>query len=89
MRNVFLRRATEQDMHRAQQPPSPDSVRAIGSDTPVRSARRSTRSIPRWVIVFVIIFIILVLLFVILHLTGNGFGSHMHMSTIEAGVYQL
>jgi hypothetical protein len=41
------------------------------------------------VIVFMIIFIILVLLFVILHLTGNGFGEHMHMSTIEPGVYQL
>jgi hypothetical protein len=52
-------------------------------------ARRWTTNTPRWVIVFVVIFIILVLLFVILHLTGHGFGDHMHMSTIERGVHQL
>ena len=48
-------------------------------------ARRSTTITPRWVKVSVVIIIILVLLFVILHLTGNGFGSHMHLSIIEAG----
>jgi hypothetical protein len=89
MRTFFFRRAIEEDRHRAQQPPSHDSARAIGSGTDVRSTRRSTRITPRWVIVFMIIFIILVLLFVILHLTGNGFGEHMHMSTIETGVHQL
>jgi hypothetical protein len=50
--------------------------------------RGSTTRVPRWVKVFVIIFIALVLLFVALHLTGNGFGAHMHMSAIEQGVGQ-
>ncbi len=89
MRNVFLRRVTKEDTHMADSPSHPDSASSKGFDIRVKHDRRSIRSIPRWVIVFVIIFIILVLLFVILHLTGNGFGSHMHMSTIEAGVYQL
>ena len=43
---------------------------------------------PRWVMVFLIVFIALALLFVILHLTGNGFGDHMHMSTLDYGVGQ-
>ncbi len=47
--------------------------------------RGSTASTPRWVKVFVVTFIVLVLVFVILHLTGNGFGDHMHMSVIEHG----
>jgi hypothetical protein len=38
--------------------------------------------------VFVIVFIALALLFVILHLTGNGFGDHMHMSTLAYRVRQ-
>ncbi len=53
-----------------------------------RPIRRSTTDTPRWVKVFVIIFIILVLLVVILHLTGHGFGPHMHLSVIEHGVQQ-
>jgi hypothetical protein len=72
-----------------EQTPYLDESRDKGSNTRMRPDRSSPPSTPRWVIVFVIIFIILVLLFVILHLTGNGFGSHMHMSTIERGVYQL
>jgi hypothetical protein len=39
--------------------------------------------------VFMIVFIILVLLFVILHLTGNGFGDHMHLLTIVHGEQPL
>ena len=49
-------------------------------------ARRWTTKTPSWVkVAVVIIIIILVLLFVILHLTGNGFGEHLHMSIIEYG----
>lgn len=50
------------------------------SNTRVRPDRTSPPSTPRWVKVSVIIFIALVLLFVIMHLTGHGFGDHMHMS---------
>ena len=89
MRNVFLRRVTKQDTHMAESPSHPDSTSAIGFEIRVKHDRRSIRSIPRWVIVFVIIFIILVLLFVVLHLTGYGFGSHMHMSLVEYEVQQL
>jgi hypothetical protein len=53
-----------------------------------RPDRRSLAGVPRWVKVFVIVFIALVVLFVILHLTGNGFGDHMHMSTFQHGVGQ-
>ncbi|HLW00605.1 MAG TPA: hypothetical protein VKT82_18250 [Ktedonobacterales bacterium] len=44
-----------------------------------KPARRATTPTPRWVKVTVGLIILLVLLFVILHLTGNGFGDHMHM----------
>ncbi len=54
----------------------------VGTPMP---ARRSTITTPGWVKVAVVIILILVLLFVILHLTGNGFGDHMHMSIIEYG----
>jgi hypothetical protein len=54
-----------------------------------RSARRATTTTPLWVKVFVIIFIVLVLLIVILHLTGHGFGPHMHTSVIQYGVRHL
>jgi hypothetical protein len=53
-----------------------------------RAQRRTNTGIPRWVKVFVIVFIALALLFVILHLTGNGFGDHMHMSALEYGANQ-
>jgi hypothetical protein len=53
------------------------------------SARRWTTNIPSWVKVAVVIIIILILLFVILHLTGNGFGEHVHMSIIEYGEQPL
>jgi hypothetical protein len=69
----------------ADQPPYPDS----NSGTRVKPDRGSTTGTPGFVKVFVIIVIILVLLFVILHLTGNGFGPHMHMSIIAHGVQQL
>ena len=77
MKKSVLRGATEEDTHMA----APSS----NSGPRVRPNRGSTTGTPRWVKVFVIVFIILVLLFVILHLTGNGFGDHMHMSTIAHG----
>ena len=40
--------------------------------------RRLNAKAPRWVKVFGIIGIVMVLLVVLLHLTGHGFGSHMH-----------
>ena len=55
----------------------------------MRPNRRSPSRTPRWVIVFLIVGIALALLFVILHLTGNGFGDHMHMSTTEHLVQPL
>ena len=73
----------------AEQPFSPDSASSKDSDTRRRPDRSSPPSTPLWVKVFVIIIIVLVLLFVILHLTGHGFGDHMHMSIIEHGVHQL
>ena len=66
----------------ADSPSYPDTNRA-------RPNRGPIAGLPRWVKVFLIVFIALVLLFVVLHLTGNGFGDHMHMSTIEHGVHQL
>jgi hypothetical protein len=81
MKKSVLPGATEEDTHMA--------VRSSNSSTRVRPDRNSPPSTPRWVKVSVIIFIVLVLLFVIMHLTGNGFGDHMHMSTIEHGVQQL
>jgi len=41
------------------------------------------RATPRWVKISIIIVIILIVLFVILHLTGYGFGNHMHTSAIQ------
>jgi len=76
MRNVFLRRATEQDTHMAD---SPNSTRR----THVRPTNSLAPSTPRWVKVLGIIIIVLVVLFVLMHLTGHGFGDHMHLSTIE------
>ena len=81
MKKSVFRGATEEGTHMA----APSSH----SGTRVRSDRGSTTATPRWVKVFVIIALVLVLLFVILHLTGNGIGSHMHMSTIAHGVQRL
>jgi hypothetical protein len=39
---------------------------------------------PRWVKVCMFVAILLIVLFVILHLTGNGFGDHMHASAMSA-----
>jgi hypothetical protein len=60
-----------------------------GFDTHVKPVRRSIPGIPGWVKVLVILGLLLVLLFVILHLTGQGFGEHLHMSALEYGVLQL
>ena len=60
-------------------------LRRTGDADTSLPARRWTTNAPSWVKVAVVIIIILVLLFVILHLTGNGFGEHMHMSVIEHG----
>ena len=70
-------------------PPTSTPTATPRDDTHVRPIRGSPASTPRWVKVFVIIFIVLVLLFVILHLTGNGFGDHLHMATIKHGVQLL
>jgi hypothetical protein len=59
-----------------------------GQSTPSAAPNRSA-STPRWVKVFVLIAIILVVLFVIMHLTGNGFGDHMHMLAIGHGVHHV
>jgi hypothetical protein len=59
---------------------SPDAARAAGR------RRGTTPGAPRWVKVFVIVVIVLVMLFVILHLTGNGFGQHMHMAALDQGI---
>jgi hypothetical protein len=37
---------------------------------------------------FVIVFVLLAIVFVIVHLTGNGFGHDMHMSSSAFGVAQ-
>ena len=58
--------------------------RGRDADAPM-PARRWTTNTPGWVKVAVVIIIILVLLVVILHLTGHGFGEHMHLSLIEQG----
>ncbi len=81
MKKSVLRGTTEEGTHRA--------APSFNSGTRVRRERGSTTGTPGWVKVFVIIVIILVLLFVILHLTGNGFSDHMHMSIIEHGVQSL
>ena len=62
--------------------------RATEEDTHMPN-RGSPPSTPRWVKVSVIIFIVLVVLFLILHLTGHGFGDHMHMSILEHGGQSL
>jgi hypothetical protein len=67
----------------ADSPSHPDA-----NQTGVRPQRGSTTRVPRWVKVFVVVFIVLVVLFVILHLTGNGFGQHMHMAVLEQGIDQ-
>ena len=50
-----------------------------------KSIGQRTTPTPGWVKVAVVILLLLVLLFVILHLTGHGFGDHLHLSSIEAG----
>jgi hypothetical protein len=70
-------------------PPSSTPSTQSGGATRVTPERRPNTVVPRWVKVFVIIFIALVLLFVVLHLTGNGFGQHMHMSALDQGIGYL
>jgi hypothetical protein len=74
----------------ADSPPPPASTPPTepGVAARVRPDRRPNTGVPRWVLVFVLVFIALALLFVILHLTGNGFGGHMHMSSFQHGVGQ-
>jgi hypothetical protein len=67
----------------------PDLPSSPGANRVGGRQRGSTPSVPRWVTMVVIVFIILVVLFVILHLTGNGFGQHMHMSALEQGIGRL
>ena len=68
----------------ADSPSYPDANRGAR----MRPTRGPIAGLPRWVKVFLIVFLALVVLFMILHLTGNGFGDHMHMSTFEYGVGQ-
>jgi hypothetical protein len=74
----------------ADSPTTPASTPPAEPDGVIRTManRGPPASVPRWVMVFVIVFVVLVLLFVALHLTGNGFGGHMHMSAIEQEVGQ-
>jgi hypothetical protein len=62
---------------------SPDATRAAGR------RRAPAPGVPRWVRVFVIVLIVLIVLFVILHLTGNGFGQHMHMAALTQRIGPL
>jgi len=41
---------------------------------------------PRWVKLFGIIAVLLVVLIVVLHLTGHGFGRHLHMAAAPGAV---
>lgn len=72
----FFRSTSEEDTHMTESSLNPDSHSDTDIDNPT----------PRWVKVTGIIFIVLVLAFVILHLSGGGFGRHMH--SIENAVQQ-
>ena len=60
------------------------------AQTHIKSDTGSPPGMPRWVKVFGILVISLALLMAILHLTGKGFGGHMHIhaSTAEHGLQQ-
>ena len=49
-----------------------------------RSTDETSAGAPRWVKVFGIIGLLLLVTFAILHLTGNGFGRHMHGGNVPA-----
>lgn len=83
MRKPVLRGATDEETH------SVDPTSHSGIHVRPNNDHKSTTSLPRWVKVLLIILLILALMFIIMHLTGNGFGSHMSMSLIEYGVHQL
>ena len=51
-------------------------------DLKAKPGRRSGSPAPRWVKLFGLVALVLFALFVILHLTGHGFGHHMHMSIL-------
>ncbi len=69
----------------AQDASTTPAASSSSSGARVRSTRQLTTGIPGFVKVSVVIIIVLVVLFVILHLTGHGFGDHMHMSILEHG----
>ena len=73
----------------ADSPPAPTPMATPDDGARARSNREAITGTPRWVKVFVIVFIALALLFVILHLTGNGFGDHMHTSAPGHGTQPL
>jgi hypothetical protein len=58
-------------------------LRRVTKENRPRPTRQSIPRTPRWVNVLMILVIVLIVLLVIMHLTGNGFGDHMHMSIIE------
>jgi hypothetical protein len=55
-----------------------DSSRDGDDDLDVVADSDLTAGPPRWVKIIGTITLILLVLFVVLHLTGNGFGSHLH-----------
>ena len=75
MKKSVLPGAKEEGKHMA--------ASSSNSGARVSRGRGPATGTPRWVKVFIVVLIILVVLFVILHLTGHGFGDHMHMSFIE------
>lgn len=50
-----------------------------------QAARSPRPPTPRWVKLFGIAFAVLVIAFIALHLTGHGFGAHMHGMGAEPG----
>ena len=45
-----------------------------------KTTNGATAATPRWVKALAVFGLVLALLFVLLHVTGHGFGAHMHAS---------
>lgn len=83
MKHEFIHPTTMEDTPMAPSSVHADSAGATDVDTGVRHDRPATT--PRWVKVSVGVLLLLVLVVIILHLTGNGFGRHLHMGIITHG----
>ncbi len=81
MKKPVLRGRVEDEMHQSES--------SSNIDHNPRNNPASPPGTPAWVKMILVLFFILVVLFLILHLTGNGFGDHLKMSTIEHLVQQL